>query len=108
VVAGTGPINPDLSGLTVPTGVPTSAGVSIAVLSNIPTGTGTAPIATGISCGAGLLTVGSNIQPVVTVLATVTAGNNGASRSLAAERFRPEMSLWGIIGAITIALAAIA
>lgn len=46
VVAGTSPISPDLSGLTVASGVPTSAGASIGVSSNIPTGGGFAP-ATG-------------------------------------------------------------
>jgi hypothetical protein len=111
LVAGTGPINPDLSGLTAASGVATSAGASIAVVSNIPTDTGSVSGTIGSSMGLKSLTAGAtktnDLGPVVTVLATVTAGNNVAPHSLAPGRIRSQMSLWFIIGVLTIALAAI-
>lgn len=56
VVPGTAPVNPNLSGLAAASGVPTSAGASIAIVSNIPAGTATVAVAlpSGILDGLGL------------------------------------------------------
>ena len=51
LVSGTAPINPDLSGLTAASGVATSAGASIAIVSNIPTDTGSVSGTIGSSGG---------------------------------------------------------
>jgi hypothetical protein len=110
VVAGTAPISPDLSGLTVAPGVPTSAGASIGVTSNIPTGNGFAA-ATGTSSilvKLSLLIVGAsattnNLGPIVTVLATVTAAN-GEAHSEAPQKVSSEKALWCVMGVLTLVL----